>query len=325
MKLILKKNWQCDSASVELVAKGEIGLPAIKMWRFNPIEQESLVVFFNLQIPDEDTSGIELKCKCGVLPFVASIYFVTTGDTTELWYGLPAISVAPPKEVKMEERHGQVRPGEFPVQDSTYGFLSVTPLTHLALGDSVPVRLSFEMSNRWLDSFSITLNGNVQTKSRLPTSFGVVIPATNKWDTTIIVVLKPDGHARAQVNARYGAANQRTEFLFLKRGDKIEWLDASNSDWRGIYTWDTGFLSSEEIAQNVFSDSINAARPEDEFDATIYVRDSIQLHQVQTMVGSTIPAAKKDNRLAFKCRTSKANLLELRKRGVGVSFVPPDL
>jgi hypothetical protein len=151
----------------------------------------------------------------------------------------------------------------------------------------------------------------------------VFIPATNKWDTTIIVVLKPDGRARVQVNARYAAANQRTELLFAKRGDKIEWFDASNSDWRNIYTWDTGFLSSEEIAQNVFTDSINAARPEDVFDAIIYVRDSIQLHQVQTMVGSTIPAAKKDNRLAFRCRTSKANLLKLKRLGVGVSFIPP--
>jgi hypothetical protein len=44
----------------------------------------------NVSIPDGDTSGIEITMQCGRVPTTPACYFVTTGDTVEVYAGKPS-------------------------------------------------------------------------------------------------------------------------------------------------------------------------------------------------------------------------------------------
>lgn len=85
-----KDVYDCDEVQIRIKKLYNLGYAGDTAWVMQIDSGEWYSAIFEVDIPPNDTSGIEVVVKCGRTPNPSACYFVTTGDTIEFYKGRPS-------------------------------------------------------------------------------------------------------------------------------------------------------------------------------------------------------------------------------------------
>lgn len=149
----------CDSVKVQISGSPGlhwIGPDSLVLVKLTPT---FFPVVLQLTVPPAETSMVRLDLQCpGHSQFIKA-FFVSTGDSIELWGGDPRglypYSQKPPEGPPS----GNARPGEFPINDSLWGTIQLVPSTLPKRPGASKVRLRFAPARHPCDSLRFKVSG----------------------------------------------------------------------------------------------------------------------------------------------------------------------
>lgn len=117
VELIISPMFECKQIDVTIKTFGSIIVSKENSWQDNFKNKDSLRYYFDVTIPDLDTTGFEVRVQSGKIWHHAFLYFVTTGEEVEVFKGNPRfepIDLPTKMILEIEGDKGEKLPSELP-------------------------------------------------------------------------------------------------------------------------------------------------------------------------------------------------------------------
>lgn len=117
VELKITPRFECEEIQVSIQTFGDISISHEKSWKDKMNGKDSLEYLLSLTIPDQDTTGFEVKVQSGKIWHHAFLYFVTTGEEIEVYKGNPRFKLKhPPTEmiISIDGDKDEKLPSELP-------------------------------------------------------------------------------------------------------------------------------------------------------------------------------------------------------------------
>lgn len=117
INLEIAPQFKCDIVKVNIQTFGNIDMQHSKSWEESFSNKEIAEFHFDVSVPDNDTTGFEVKVQSGEIWHHAYLYFVSTGDNLKVFKGNPRYETKLPNtemKIKIEGDKGEKLPSELP-------------------------------------------------------------------------------------------------------------------------------------------------------------------------------------------------------------------
>jgi hypothetical protein len=206
----------CDPIAVHLEGTPGVHWNGPDRWDLNGLDSSWQTFVFNLTVPVRDTSGfiMGLTCPQGRLPDIRA-FFVTTGDTLELYNGDPRESYPVPTVPKEVPPIGTIVPGEFPFNDSLWGNIQLSAASLPTKSGPAKVRLRFAPAKHPCDSLIFKVSGVNGLKIAGEHSWIAPMVGSGPYEKELDIIIPANDTSGLRVELKCGGAFHELEEYFV--------------------------------------------------------------------------------------------------------------